>query len=662
MHVKRLALLWLLPTAVWGYTSIASWYPYYAMWDSSLVFTLDAFIVGADQVPDHLFHPNMVPLVLYQHLFLPVGKMLGLISVSSIAELQLLSNPYLAFAETAQYLIALGGLFALVFLSFMYLALFELFEPHLQSLRGYAKGLFILTLTALALSWKNLPYMLIWVRYEPVGIAMWAIALYATVRAAREPERRRFIFLAGFFSGAAVLSKVQLAGGVAILPFLYAFLVEGALSLPQKKERWFAVVLAFAVFVFLSSVHAAAYAAFSHQELPRVAFDNYLNAKYFVPVAPGIAFLFFIIVACIMKWANRFPFLSAGAVRLSWFAAAFCAILLLSLLLGTTWHDRTGTLYLTYIYSFMFGQFSLGWATGYIKPVVWGDHITLYVVFAALLITVFVGWWRAPGGLSRARLGAGASAVAVAVLSMVVLLRPAAGKDGMLHDAWLVLAAIIAWLMLLTLFSEKKVLLIGCVVAWFAVGYHVVGLTGFHDSSFHGGDYVYNIKKWKAFSYGFRGNMYKKLMRNAYKKEEAWMAAFSWSNEIDVLKLLFRQSLGEEAVPLGETLLAVEGGQFGAHENEKIVTVADELSGALIVPLKQRSRISVRADMDFFLIADAAPRFAEGKPLPLPLVFETAGGKQARNYLVYSLSAGNVSIESGGEFTAIAIKHRSSSL
>jgi ABC-2 type transport system permease protein len=667
--VKKLALLWLLPILVWIYAAIANQYPYYEAWDSSRVYTLDALIVGSGQVPDHLYHPNMVPLVLYRHIFLPVGKILGIIPVTSILEMQSLSNPYLPFAETAQYLIGLGALFALIFLAFMYLALLELLAPYSKSLPRYANGLFAFSITALALSWRFLPYMFIWVRYETIGIAMWAIALYATVRAAQEPERRRFILIAGFFSGAAVLSKVQLAGGVAVLPFLYGFLVEGTIPPPQKNERWVAAALAFGVFALLASVHGASYAAFRHNELPLLS--SHLEAWHFFPIAPAVALLFSICVACIMKWAHRFPLLAACAARMSWFAAAFCLILLLSLLLGTTWHERTGVLYLTYIYSFMFGQLCRGDATEYafivgqrgvadfIQSAVW----KFFALFAAMLAVACIGWFRAPEKFSRSRFVSGLASIAITVISVVVLIRPAMRKDGMMHDAWIVIAAVIVWRMMIELFSEKKMFLFGCIAACLAAGYQVFGLTRFHVNSSHPGDYVYNINKWKSSAYGGRDNAYTVLMQKAYPSEEEWMAAFSWSNEIAGLKLLFSQSLREAAVPLGETMLAVEGGRFGARGIEKIGKAAKELSGALIVPLKNRPvLISVRADMDFYLIADAAPSAIGDKARPVPLVFATGGGLEAKDYLVYSLSPGLVNIEPGGEFAAIALKHHAPSL
>jgi hypothetical protein len=655
--MKKLILLFILPIAIWVYSAIATPYPYYATWDSSQVYTLDAMIAGAGQVPDHLFHPNMVPLVLYRHVFLPVGKLLGLISVTSIAKLQSLPNPYLSFAETAQYLIALGGLFALVFLSFMYLTLFELLEPYSKSLRGHAAGLLALTITALALVWGCLPYMLIWVRYETVGLALWSVALYATVRAAREPHRSRFVLVAGFFSGGAIMCKVQLAGGVAVLPFLYGFLLDGALPAPRKWMRLGAIALALGVFVLLASVHYSAYAAFTRHELPRVAFDKYLQAKHFVPIAPAVALFFLVAVVGIVKWAHRWPSLTACATRLSWFAAAFSATLLLALLLGTTWQDRTGALYLTYIYSFMFGQLSQGEATGYIKPVVWGNHLTLFAVVTVALVASVVGWLRARNRLSSFQLVAGAVAVAAAVLACVVLLRPTPRKDGMMLDAWLLLGGVVVWRMLLAVFSEKKVLLVGCAAAWIAIGCQVVELSRFHETNYRSGDYDYAIKRWKEFSYGFRGKAYKALMHKAYPTEAAWMTAFGWSKEIPGIKLLFAQSFPGMDLKLGNTRLAIKGGRFGAHGTEKITVVAPELSGALIVPLKnQVARIRARADADFYLLADAAPRSLAGKSLAVHLAFQTEKGQQTKSYLVYVLAPADVTVDPGGSTAAIAIK------
>jgi hypothetical protein len=659
--MKKLSLCWLIPIAAWVYAAIASPYPYHATWDSSQVYTLDAMIAGAGQVPDHLFHPNMVPLVLYRHVFLPLGKLFGWISISSITELEAASNPYLAFAETAQYLIQLGVLFALVFLTFTYLTVFELLRPQLDALRGRAAWLLAVTLAAVALASRNAPFMLVWVRHETIGIALWSVATYCTVRAARAPTARRFVVLAGLFSGAAVLSKVQLIGGVAVLPFLYGFLLAEAPPPPTVRERRATVALAFVVLASIAAVHALAYVAFTHGELPRVAFDKFLRAKHFVPIAPACAALFFAAVAVAMRRANAWPRAAAIAARLTLFAASFTAVLALALLLGTTWRDRSGALYLTYIYSFMFGQLSQGAATGYIKPIVWSRLAAVFAVFGAVLAAVAVGHVRSRGRLPRARLVAGIAAVSVAVLAAAVLLRPSPRKDGLLLDAWLLLAALVAWRLLLALYSERRVLLVGGAIAWLAVGFQVVGLSRFHEASYAAGAYDYSVTRWKEFSYGFRGKPYRAIMRRAYPTEAAWLSAFRWAGEDAELELLFDQVFGGAGPKLGDTALAFEGARIGADRDWKITAISPELSGALLVPLRAGAvRLGVRADLDFYLLSAAAPRLASPKAAratSIALEARRDGAIEPVRWSVLSLAPGALSAEVG-EGATIAIRHR----
>ena len=78
--MKFLIFTVLIPIYVVIYSSITSGYPYYAFWDSSVVYAIDAMITRSGQLPDHFFHPNLVPLILNGYVFLPIGKFLGLIT------------------------------------------------------------------------------------------------------------------------------------------------------------------------------------------------------------------------------------------------------------------------------------------------------------------------------------------------------------------------------------------------------------------------------------------------------------------------------------------------------------------------------------------------------------------------------------------------------
>jgi len=657
--MKKLALLWLPPIAVLAYAAIASAYPYYATWDSTQFYTLDALITGAGQMPDHIFHPNMVPLVLDRYIFLPLGELAGWISTSSIADLGAAPNPYLAFAETAEYLLRVGYVYAFVFLVFMYLTVFRLLEPQLAAARGRLAGFLALTLTALALVWKYLPFMLVWVRYETAGLALWSVALYAAVRAAKEPGKRRWIVLAGLFSGAAVMSKVLLAGGIAILPFLYAFLLEEAPPRPGRKERWACAAIAIGVAALLAVVHGLAYVAFTNHELPRVAFDTKLGSMSLAPIVPGCATLLACAALVVMRSAERWPRLATLTARGVIFCGAFSSILLLALALGTTWAERKGVLCWTYIFSFGFGQLAVGDATGYLKPVVWSRHTVMFAAFALAVAAIAIGYVRSRARMSRMKLLAGIAALVIAVLTIAVLTRPSPRKDGMLLVTWATLASLIAWRMLLALYEEKRVLLLlGCAVIWVSIGWQITGLADFHKTKPQGGSSDYVTKPWKSFNYGHRGKQYRALMRRAYPDETAWRTAFRWSLDIPGTKLLLAQVFRDRDVRLVETALAFEGGALRAGGAERIGAISPQLGGALLVPIGDgRVELGVRADYDFYCIGAGPPETVSGKrPTATNFRFETAKkGATAQGYSVYRLVAGDVTLDLGGRSAMIAI-------
>lgn len=661
-HFKNPLLLWLMiPAVLSAYAVIASAYPYYAKWDSSMLCTLDAFLVGAGLVPDHLFLPNMVPVVLFRYVWLPIGVLFGWISASSIDQLEASANPYLPFVETTAYLILVGYVYALVFLTFMYLSFFRLFEPQLATTRGRLAAFLVISLTALALVWEHLPFMLYWVRYETVGIALWSVALYLTICAASKPTNRRWIVLAGFFAGAAVMSKIQLAGGAALLPFLYVFLLRESPPRLGSAERWICVALATGVAALLAVIHYLAYSAFTNDELPRVAFDTVVRPTMrFVPISPAFAGALAVTVLVVTKSAERHPIVAALAARGVFFSVAFCSVLLLGLSIGTTWSDRLGVLYWTYIYSFNFGQLAFGEATGYLKPIPWGQHSVLFVFCAAAIAAIALGWVRARERMPRGKLIAGVATVVTAVVAIVTLTRPGElPKDGMLISAWTTFVLVMVWRLLLELYEDRKVLLLGCTVSCLWVGWQIASLSSFHETHYRADFHAYNTKRWRVSTYGFRGDRYEKLMRRSYANTAAWRRALRWSLDIAGTKLLLTQVFRNREVRLVDTMLAFKGSRLGVGDAEEIKRISRPLDGALLVPLEPgRAVLGIRADHDFYCISSGSSRVVSGKHRAMEkLQFGAArGGEAIETYSVHKLVHGEVVLDVGAGTTMIAIQ------
>ena len=161
-------------------------HPYYFAWDSTQIYALDLLLVGSGSLPDHFFHPNMFPFVLFKWWFIPLGKLFGVISVSSIQELEQSLNPYLLFVEFTEYVLLVFRAFTYLFFSLMYINAVRIFRdvaPRLSRFQVSALGvlLFICCYT-----WPSVFDHFLVIRYECIGLALWAVALFFTISAAEQ--------------------------------------------------------------------------------------------------------------------------------------------------------------------------------------------------------------------------------------------------------------------------------------------------------------------------------------------------------------------------------------------------------------------------------------------------------------------------------------------
>ena len=585
-----------------SYFLIAKPYPYYTAWDSSMFIAVDSMIAASGQIPDHFYHPNTIPLVLNRWIFLPLGKELGLISVSSILALQKIPNPYLAFAETTTYLIGLMYFFVTLFLVFFSICIHKILQP-INQITISKFPLLLITISILGICWGNLPHQLYWIRYETMGLTFWSIALFFTIQFAYHPEKTYLVWLAGLFSGAAILSKIQFLGGVAVLPFIYGFLSEHT-NKSTKAQKQQAVGLLFILFVAISLTHASAYYQFTHHTLISAAFTRDLQGGHFFPLAPISLLILTITAAFLLLRHITLPdaFLN-HFVYFSYFLFATIGTLFFALLLGNNWSDRLSALNLSYIYSFMLGQTCVSGQTQGCSPKIISTFsnqlLFLYVFFIAGI--TFLSY-KKKAKFTQSWI-CGIISIVLLLLSIKVFLRPdSMAKDGLIQSVWITLAAIIFWRLAYIVFPIRRTIYLGLILAWGAIAYHSYQLWNFQKVHFEAGGYQYNIDKWKNFSYGFRENQYVDLIDKAYPTELSWSTAFSWSKNITELKLLLKQVFRDSNLKLKDTILCFPGAFISINADEKIQIVPEELYGALLVPIQNSAIITPRADFHFYLL------------------------------------------------------------
>lgn len=631
-------LIWPIPLAAVIYSLIIAPYPYFAAWDSSLIYAVDALIAGAGQLPDHIFHPNITPLLINKYLSLPLGKFFGLISISSITELALTSNPYLAFVEVVNYLLFVNIIFVLVFLFCMYLSVFELIKPYLQN-QGYENSLNSITVALLALVWANLPFMLYWIRYETVGIALWSVALFLIIKAAQEPSRIRLIVLAGLFSGFAFLSKLHLIGGIIPLPFLYCFLLKEQFPKNQPQYKWLSLLILISVFLFIGAVHYLAYTKFINHKLIMVAFSDYLTPQqFYYPLILILIGTFICFISACLLISRLQKTCGAPVFYLSAFISPFFFSLLLAIFIGTSWTERVSSLSFGYIYSFMLGQSTFIKAIGY-SPA-WQSHTTLFSIFILLIIFLLILWKFTKNQLIFYIFLFGVLTVTTFTVSITFLLRPEPLKDGLMQEAWSLISGITVWILLSKIISSKKVYFVGLFVAWALISFNSYCLYNYHKSNFEQGDYYYSLPQWKEFSYGLRGNQYLDILNSAYPSQDSWRSVFDWSTRIAPTNLLLTQSIKNEPVSIGNTYLANIGTILNKKSNEKIAAISPQLTGALLIaPALEQLEITSRSDFNYWLISEDAIKPTEGQIDRVDLIFDTTEKLNLEHYGVYKISS-----------------------
>ena len=658
--MKNNLFLIFLPVFLISYIVIGANYPYYSAWDSSVVYAIDSLIVGSNQPPDHLFHPNSIPLIFNRYIFLPTAKFLGIIQISSMKELLNHSNPYLPFVETTNFLINIGYLYIIIFL----ITVYRIYSKILATTIGYFRGLqniiLVVLIILVSLTWGNLPYFIFWIRYESIGLVFWVLALYCIIQAAESPTQIRFFIISGVFSGFSILSKIQFLAGVCVFPLLFCSLINWHSISSKKNESRYLVILASLIFIGISLIHYLSYTSFVQKSIISAAFVDTLSSHNFAPIFPIITF-------CYLSFVIYLLFIKTKAItlaipylfRFTLFLTGIVSPLLLSLLLGTSYKERTGALYLTYIYSFMFGQKSAGYTShpAFISllplliPVIFLFFILVYPKFKTIFLQNFQ---------NRISISFSLGTLFFLQIAIALILRPDAAKDGMIKDLWIGLSVVITWRIFATLIPAKKIFYMIGFSATLLFSYQLHSLLNYHklnyDYTSRQADYYYSTPMWKAFSYGYRSEQYRTLIQRSYPTAESWQYVFQWSQQLAALKLLLNQVFRSSSFSLSNSSIAFKSSIL--FNKESIVTISASLNGAMLVPYTSPVlNITPRADYDFYLISPDDSISTDHASLT-NLTFEIQGLSQIKKFSIYKIGPGTLNLQLSKGISWIAIKNK----
>ena len=588
------------------YQSIYASFPYYYSWDSTHIYTMDILLSSSNIMPDHFFHPNMFPLVLYKYIFVPVGKLLNIISINNIIELENSSNPYLPYSELAEYILSVCRLSFMLFCAFMYINIIKIMKI-INFNRIY---LFINALLFLLISfiWGNSIFLNTVIRYETIGLLLASISLYFTITASDIEDKyslnhRLCILASGFFVGAAFLSKILFAGYMMATPLIYMALNNYDYKGSDESNNKY-VKISFNILLISTIIITVFYLIFAYflitEKIIPTAFLN-LSHKYSLLILGFIFPLFFIILTILIFLILRNKIIIHNKIKAIIYPFTLYIVSCASPILFTiTLPNGMHALFNTYIFSYGLGHLNALFNMGYASI---NKHLYAIIISAILLCILIMNIKKIRlnniFNVNHFLIKIVISCILVLFAFIIKKILRNEERDIIIANSLLIISLFALYRNILYTNIKKYFLVIFIIISLLYISNQLLNLINFNKNITKSA-YVFTQIEWKDFSYGFRENKYVNIMQNAYKTEESWNVVFYWSRNIkQVRKLLSQISIKNNS--LKDTAIAKNGMPIS---KDKLITNIDEnLTDGLLIRLGDKvNDIYLRVDYDFYLI------------------------------------------------------------
>ena len=594
------------------YQSIYSSFPYYISWDSTHIYAMDILLSSSNIMPDHFFHPNMFPLILYKYIFVPVGKLLNIISINNINELKNSSNPYLAYSEFAEYILSVCKISFMLFCAFMYINIIKIIRIHIYNFNKIY--LFINSLLFLLISfiWANSIFINTVIRYETIGLLLCSISLYFTITASNISDKYSVnhtlcILASGFFAGAAFLSKILFAGYIISIPLIYITLNNNEYKEYDKVNNKL-VRISFNILLITTIILIVFYFIFYYfvitEKIIPTAFLN-LSHKGSLLILGFILPLSFIILTVLIFLILRNKIIINNKIKLGIYLFILYIIscifpILFALLSPNGMH----VLFNTYIFSYGLGHFDALFSMSYAAS---NKHLYAIIIIIVSIYLIFniVKTIKLSNiqNINRIILQIIISVILVLFAFFIKKFLRETGSDIIIANSLLIISLFILYRNILYINLKKYFSIIFIVISLIYISNQLLSLINFNKSIIKSA-YVFTQSEWKDFSYGFRENIYVNIMTNAYKTEKSWDTAFYWRRNIkQVRKLLSQISIKNNS--LKDTAISEKGMYVST---DKLITNIDKnLTGGLLIALNDKvNKVYLRADYNFYLLTSKA--------------------------------------------------------
>lgn len=621
-------------------------FPYYMNWDSTFLFTIDSLLVNSRMMPEHLFHPNAFPLFFEYWIIFPFTKLFKLLNITTMTELLFSLNPYPVLAEMSRFLLIVKTSYLFIGFGFLYMFFCKLFKNEIKETPlKYRIVLSFFLCYAVFSGYSNIAYTITSIRYESMGFMLWAAAMLVSLYAA-ETQKKRFILVMGFLSGAAFITKLIFLPGAVLVAATYCLRSESLkksfnISLKEANQSIVFSIL-YLIFV-LAILLLLLFMTVTNKILPS-AFLHILSSKHMrILYAIFPIFLSFqIILAFISRrhW-DQFPSRAYYVNRLILFSMMFFSPMLLLLSLGEGIH----IFLTTYVFSYGFGQISMSLETGHASPNNRIKDIGLYLTAGYFIMCCVFCFLKIYPGQKNSKVREISENMLLLfgtlLISRLLLRIPGDFSTFFIGTAFFVAFKNIKKYMP---YMRKTIFLVFmgffCIIGSYYLN-KKLPFSSLNDL-YAGSNYNYRDSEWKSYSYGFLGFSYQNKIIQTYLSDTAWKQIFYWSRNPGQLTRLVHDSLPSKP-KISDTALIQENGVI-SYQNEKLIEYSPELSGALAYEIAQaKFTVLARSDYTFYLAFSEEQTLSTSNPEipriePVPLTFTT---DQSQYYLYKMIPSNN---------------------
>ena len=614
-----------LPFVFFIYNHIRLSLYYYYMTDSTNQYTKDMLLISMNMMPEHLLHPNMIPLVLFKIIFIPFGRFFNIVTNITFEDFERSLNPYFIFTEMSEYSITIFYISFLLFLSIMFINGMKIINKY-----NIVKNKFLYTIISILIfiffilpSSTHLFYIfnifINIIRYETFGLLFASISLFFIILSSEtknciDNKHKLYIIIAGIFSGFAILSKIQLAGWAVLIFIIYTLLNLDKLYKHKNEnnnninyKNIFILLFLFTIVLIIFNI--VIYKLFITKSIESSYLLYDIDPKKLIYLQSLLPISFVILTVIIsLIYFNKIKISYIVKLLIKYFVFYILAILsplLLSLLLPNPFDSLANTYILSYAGGSILSIINWGYGYGDASKNVLKYLIIFMFLFALVLISIIIFIYKNKKiNISKIK-----SSLIISILIFIIsiLFMNTIRKEGtdFLISVYLVKFSILLFFVnLLSYKKYNKIILVICIIFLSINTYKslVYIKNSIPNIFLINNNIYYNQDIWKSHTYNTdRGTIYTNIMSISSINTNVWNSSFYWSKDIRKTKSLLTQTYSR----LTDVTVSDIGAVISKESNEYISNIDKNISGGLLLILKNNyNYINLRPDYDFYFISD----------------------------------------------------------